>query len=94
MNKMEFTIKVINEKREGISQRTGNNWKRQDIICEWTDGERMNMQKFTLYGDDVDQFGSLAVGIGDRLLATPHWGTEMYNGNVYNLNSLHQLEKC
>lgn len=94
MKKLTMTIKVLNEIREGISQKNGNPWMRRDLICEWADGDRLNTQKFTLYGEGVTKFSELGVGVGDSISAEPFFTTDYFNGKVFNSNTLYNIEKA
>lgn len=82
------TIKVVNEKRTGISKSSGNPWQRQEIILGWTDpgkeGSHEHLLVATLYGKGVDRFEALELGVGSTITGELSFNTRTNNGYVSN----------
>lgn len=84
------TIKVINNAESGISQTSGNPWKRQSIVLGWqepygNDGrtrEQLIMVKLT--GKSVDAFAEKGYKQGDIISGVLDFDTRSYAGKVYN----------
>jgi len=92
--KVQATIRVINEVRQGVSISTGREWKSQDVILAWyeklADGrDYENIQLVTLHGDQVDRFGQLSPQIGQLMTVDLAFSTRQYNGKVYNDNAMY-----
>ena len=82
------TIKVVNEKKMGISKSSGNPWQRQEIILGWTEPGRENAHEqllaVTLYGKGVDRLEALELGVGSIVTGELSFNTRTNNGYVSN----------
>lgn len=84
------TIKVINNAESGISQTSGNPWKRQSLVLGWqepygTDGRtREQLLLVKLSGRSVDAFAEKGYKQGDTLSGVLDFDTRSYGGKVYN----------
>ena len=83
------TIKVVGEKRTGISKSSGNPWQRQDIILGWVEPGAGNVQHeqlllVTLYGKGVSRFEELELGVGSAISGDLSFNTRNNNGFVNN----------
>ena len=81
---MEITGKIIAalEPREGVSKRTGNNWKSQEFVIETTDGQFPRHCVFRVFGEDrLRQFN---IQVGQELTVSFDIDAHEYQGRWFN----------
>lgn len=81
---MEITGKIIAalEPREGVSKRTGNNWKSQEFVIETTDGQFPRHCVFRVFGEDrLRQFN---IQVGQMLTVSFDIDAHEYQGRWFN----------
>ena len=81
---MEITGKIIAaiEAREGVSKRTGNTWKSQEVVIETTDGQFPRHCVFRVFGEDrLRQFN---IQVGQMLTVSFDIDAHEYQGRWFN----------
>ena len=81
---MEITGKIIAalEPREGVSKRTGNNWKSQEFVIETADGQFPRHCVFRVFGEDrLRQFN---IQVGQELTVSFDIDAHEYQGRWFN----------
>ena len=81
---MEITGKIIAalEPREGVSKRTGNNWKSQEFVIETTDGQFPRHCVFRVFGEGrLRQFN---IQVGQELTVSFDIDAHEYQGRWFN----------
>ena len=90
---MEITGKIIAalEPREGVSKRTGNNWKSQEFVIETTDGQFPRHCVFRVFGEDrLRQFN---IQVGQELTVSFDIDAHEYQGRWFNDISAWRVRK-
>lgn len=86
---IQAEIRVINEKRTGVSSSNGLAWQRQEIIIAWQEpldngGSLEQVLSVQLHGMSVDIFEKSQKRVGDVIEGDLRFSTRIYNGRVYN----------
>jgi hypothetical protein len=79
----EVNVCAVGEIQSGISQSTGNPWKKLEFVVEWRENTTdTQLQKVVLsvMGDYID---SLDIHKGDKLEVRFDLGYRLYNGRYY-----------
>lgn len=72
------TIKMVGETAKGISQQTGNEWRAQTVLLEFTDAEGVNRFWGTLFNEKIDQFSESGLKVGDECMAEVTFSTRSF----------------
>ena len=89
------TIKMVGETARGVSQQTGNEWRVQTVLLEFTDAEGVNRFWGTLFNERVDLFAESGLKVGDECMAEVTFSTRSFrNGFSKNeVNIIHIKKK-
>ena len=88
--KRTVQLRVVNPKREGVSQSTGQPWTSQDVVVAWPEGlpdgtAAENLLSVTLRNEQQEMFEHCQYKVGDTLemdfqFYTYNRGTYVNNG--------------
>ena len=89
---MKFNGKIISvcEPKQGISQRSGKEWKAQDFVLETTD-ENPQSIVFNVFGED--KINELDIQAGDNVTVDLTVTAKEYNGRWFNNIQLVDIKK-
>ena len=89
---MKFNGKIISicEPKEGISQRSGKEWKAQDFVLETSD-ENPQSIVFNVFGEE--KINELDIQIGDNVTVDINFTAKQYQNRWFNSLSLIELKK-
>ena len=79
----EVNVCAVGEIQSGISQNTGNPWKKLEFVVEWhenTTDTQSQKVVLSIMGDYID---SLNIHKGDKLEVRFDLGYRLYNGRYY-----------
>lgn len=71
-------IKMIGKMSNGVSERTGNDWRVLTVLLEWTEAEVVNRIWGTLFNERVDEFESSGLKTGDECLVEVSFSTRCF----------------
>lgn len=71
-------IKMIGKMSNGVSERTGNDWRVLTVLLEWTDAEVVNRIWGTLFNERVDEFEKSGLKMGDECLVEVSFSTRCF----------------
>ena len=71
-------IKMIGKMSNGVSERTGNDWRVLTVLLEWTDAEVVNRIWGTLFNERVDEFENSGLKTGDECLVEVSFSTRCF----------------
>ena len=77
----------------GVSQRTGNKWKSQEIVIEYFDNDNARYPdsvNVRIFGERVD---SLKLQVNDEVEASIGLNAREYDGRFYNEARVYQIER-
>lgn len=81
---LTLLIKVVEETKQGVSRSTGNAWQSQHVVLEAKDGEGVFRVYAKMYGEMVDRFKELGLGVGQVAVFDLQFSTDEYHGFVSN----------
>ena len=76
--KVKGTIKVVNERRNGVSETTGAQWCVQDVVLELENTESPQYPErlvATMSGFAISEFDRQRIGVGSVVNAELHFNT-------------------
>ena len=76
--KVKGTIKVVNERRNGVSEMTGAQWCVQDVVLEMENTVSPSLPErlvATMSGLTISEFDHLRLGVGSVINAELHFNT-------------------
>lgn len=81
---MDITGKITAalELRSGVSQRTGNTWKRQDFVIEWFENQYPRHCVFTVFGEE--RLAQMNLQVGQEYTVSLDIDAHEFNGRWYN----------
>ena len=71
-------IKMIGKMSNGVSERTGNDWRVLTVLLEWTEAEVVNRIWGTLFNERVDEFEKSRLKMGDECLVEVSFSTRCF----------------
>lgn len=71
-------IKMIGKMSNGVSERTGNDWRVLTVLLEWTEAEVVNRIWGTLFNERVDEFEKSGLKTGDECLVEVSFSTRCF----------------
>lgn len=71
-------IKMIGKMSNGVSERTGNDWRVLTVLLEWTEAEVVNRIWGTLFNERVDEFEKSGLKMGDECLVEVSFSTRCF----------------
>ena len=71
-------IKMIGKMSNGVSERTGNDWRVLTVLLEWTEAEVVNRIWGTLFNERVDEFEQSGLKTGDECLVEVSFSTRCF----------------
>ncbi len=85
------TIIAVLPEREGVSQRTGTEWKSQDYVLE-TQEQYPRKLCFNVFG--ADKIAQFAIKVGDQLTVSFDIDAHEYRGRWYNSIRAWKVERA
>lgn len=67
---MKCIIKLIGSEAEGVSKRSGNQWKARTILLEWTDEDGLHRVWATMFNDVMDHFNHENLSVGNECIVS------------------------
>lgn len=71
-------IKMIGKMSNGVSERTGNEWRALTVLLEWTEAETVNRLWGTLFNERLDEFEKSGLKTGDECMAEITFSTRCF----------------
>lgn len=79
----EVNVCAVGEIQSGISQSTGNPWKKLEFVVEWHENTTDTQSQKVVLSVMGDYIGSLDIHKGDKLEVRFDLGYRLYNGRYY-----------
>ena len=88
------TVKMIGEKKSGVSNSTGNPWQRKSLLLEWIDSEGTHRVWGNLFNQEVDDFDQQGFKAGDEAMVRLIFTSRSFaSGFVSNNVEIEEINK-
>lgn len=87
-------VKMIGEKKSGVSNSTGNPWQRKSLLLEWIDSEGTHRVWGDLFNQEVDDFDQQGFKAGEEAMVRLRFTSRSFtSGFVSNSVLIEEINK-